>query len=270
MNTIARLFFTFALGVAANLHAAIFESNNLADITPHVNSETLVIFDLDDTVFRAPSMLGNDAWVTYQLNIKVKQGLTYDQATQEILPLYYIIQYFTQLELIDSKTTELFRDLQNKNIKVMALTARSMPLVDRTQQELERMGIFFSKTAPYTHDLALGITHAARYSNGIIFGANNDKGKLLFQFLDTVGYQPKKIIFIDDKSSNVQILERVVESHGIAFVGVRYSHEDVRKTIFDPAVADQLLQEFKERMALSPLKKDPCHDQHTIAASTPA
>jgi hypothetical protein len=241
--------------MTAHLQAVIFESNTIADILPHIEPDTLVVFDLDDTIFRTPSMLGNDAWFSYQVQQKLAQGKTYNEATQEILPLYLVIQFCAKLELVDPLTPQFITDLHNKDIKIMALSTRSLGLVDYTKKELTRLGVCFSEHNPYQHDLKLGLTHAARYTDGILFGANNKKGELLMQFLDIIAYQPKKIIFVNDKHSHLETVEHQVESRGITFVGLRYSAEDARKAAFDPVVADQLLEEFKRNLAIIPLKR---------------
>jgi hypothetical protein len=257
-----------------HLYAVIFDSNNIADITPYIEQDTLVIFDLDDTVFRTASILGNDAWFNYQVQQSTKNGLSFDQAVYAILPLYLVIQYFSQLEIVDPKTPAFIAELQNKNIKVMALSARSLGLCETTKYELLNLGVFFAKNAPSATEFSLGITHKAYYSDGILFGANNNKGQLLLQFLDVINYRPHTVIFIDDKHSHLETIERATQSRGITFIGLRYSAEDEHKASFDPVEADRLLEEFKINLAILPLKeahkKDPCHDQHTITASTPA
>lgn len=263
-----------ALLTATCVHAVIFESNNITDILPYVEQDTLVIFDLDDTIFRTPSMLGNDAWFNYQVETKVQQGFSYNQATQETLPLYMIIQYFSQLEIVDPKTPAFIADLQNKNIKVMALSARSIGLMETTKYELLNLGVFFAKNPPATSEFSLGITHKAYYSDGILFGANNNKGTLLLQFFDDIQYHPNKVVFVDDKRSHLEAIESATQSRGITFVGLRYSAEDGRKASFDPGQAEQLLQEFKINLAIIPFKKtctkEQGHDQTTPACATPA
>lgn len=118
------------------------------------------------------------------------------------------------------------------------------------------MDIYFSVSSPCDHDMDLGVTHAAKYSEGILFGANNDKGKIMLQFFERTGYWPKKIIFLDDKQSHLEPVKKIAEQRGIPFIGLRYCAEDKRKKEFDPVVADQLLNEFKMKLGLAPLKKE--------------
>jgi len=251
--------FSFALSIllsASFLHAEIFESSDTRDILPYITQKTLVVFDLDDTVFHMPSMLGNDAWFQHHVQQELNKGGTYDEATQTVLTTYLLLQYLSELELIDENTAELIADLQKQETFVMALTSRNPALCEHTKKELQRLGIYFSITCPCNQDLDLGITHRARHSEGIIFGANNQKGELLLQFFEIIGYWPEKIIFLNDKRSHLLQVSTKVEPLGIEFIGLRYSKEDERKKEFDPEIAAELLYDFKMKRGLVPLKKE--------------
>jgi len=247
------LFFFLVTCNIAPLKAVIFDSCKTTDILPYITENTVIIFDLDDTVFRMPSMLGNDAWFQHHVDLKRTKGLTYNESTQDVLLTYLLLQYFSELELIDEKTTELITDLQRQQLPVMALTTRCLALAEHTKKELHRLGVHFSFSCPWPHDIDLGITHASKYTDGIIFGANNHKGKLLNQFFEKTDFWPKKVIFLNDKLSNLKPVEEQMEKIGIEFVGLRYAAEDDRKKQFDAQVAESLLYEYKKKLGIVPL-----------------
>ena len=151
----------------------------------------------------------------------------------------------------------------------MALTARSMPLVERTIQELTRLTIDFSVNSLHEYPMKLSVTHVGKYDHGIIFCSNNNKASILFQFLSTIDYHPKQIIFIDDKLSHLVHVEKEVEARGITFVGLRYTGSDTRKKCFDPQAAEQQLVDFKIKLGLAPLKKKEKNEaqQYSCAAA---
>ena len=64
----------------------------------------------------------------------------------------------------------------------------------------------------------------------------------LFYMLDKAGYKPNKIIFIDDKHSNLASVERACIKRKIQFIGIRYSQLDEQVVQFDPKKAEE---EFK-------------------------
>jgi len=138
------LFVLLTLCCTPPLRAVIFDSPDTTDILPYITQETLIVFDLDDTVFRMPCMLGNDAWFQHHVDTKLTKGLTYNESTQEVLLTYLLLQYFSELELIDEKTPELISDLQRQQLPVMALTTRCLALAEHTKKELRRLGVHFT------------------------------------------------------------------------------------------------------------------------------
>ena len=170
--------FLLVLTLASGLQATIFESDDIRDLIPHIDQNTLVIFDIDDTVAQMPQDLGNDTWFYSEAKQLMEDGKSFDDAAQIILPLFFLIHFFSPLEPVNEEIIQLIAELQQRDINVIALTARSRPLAERTKQELNRLGVYFSVSSPYDNDLDLAITHAGKYSGGIIFCANNNKGKI--------------------------------------------------------------------------------------------
>ena len=83
---------------------------------------TLVIFNLDDTLIRTPGMLGSDSWFRYSAKQKMLKGLSFDDAVQIVLPLFFVIHMCTELEMVDPKSRELITKLQQRGQNVLALT----------------------------------------------------------------------------------------------------------------------------------------------------
>jgi len=238
-----------------NIQAILFESDNLSDIHNHTDKNTLVVFDIDDTIMTPKIWPGSSVWLEYEIGRMQKIGFKFEDALYLILPLYFSVHQFTEdmMTPLDN-SPHLIKTLQKNNIKAMALTNRSMPMYEITLRELGFIGIDFTINSLYDQDLPLSITHKAKFSNGIIFCGNNDKGELLFQFLEKIDFVPKKIIFIDDKLKNVTSVQKAVEKRGIEFVGIRFTQiDEIRKT-FDPNEAKNQLATFKRNVGISPLE----------------
>jgi len=240
-----------------NLRAIIFESDKLSEIYKHTNKNTLVIFDIDDTIMTPKIWPGSNTWLEHEIKRIQKKGLEFEDALYLILPLYFSVHQFTEdmMAPLDN-SPKLIKTLQKNNIKTMALTNRSMPMLKITLKELQGIGIDFLKNSLYGQDLELSITHKGRFSEGIIFCGNNDKGELLFQFLEKIGFRPEKIIFIDDKLKNVKSVQVAVEKREIKFVGIRLSVIDEIKKSFDPTEAEKQLSQFKTKLGIAPLQCD--------------
>jgi len=235
-----------------NIHASIFESNTLQSMLQHANQDTLVVFDIDNTIAETHQYLGSDIWLCHKISELESKGFTAEEALSIMLPMYYVIHTFKGMKPIQN-APEIINKLQAMNIKTMALTNRSLLLVDLTIEQLKGMKIDFSKTKLFDKDLELDCTYAAKFLQGIIFCASNDKGKILFCFLNKIGLKPKKIIFIDDKINHVKSVESAAQSNNVEFIGIRFSGTDKTKAGFIPEIADKQMKEFKKNLGLLPL-----------------
>ena len=88
------------------------------------------------------------------------------------------------------------------------------------------------------------------FNLSIIYFTPIIKGKVLTEFLETNHLCPKRIIFIDDKLSNLQSVEHALSDHNIEFNGLEYTAViDQKNTKIDPQVIHQqfltLEQELK-------------------------
>ncbi len=211
----------------------IVESVSITDIYKYIqpdeyNKDLLVIFDIDNTVAKTPTELGSDQWFTAKVEQFQTQGKSLLQAIDLTLPELFHIQFHSWLIPVEKQTISVINDLQSKGVSVIALTARSLELTQRTIEQLSRLGIHFTKTDPYECPLTHGHGHgkAGLYIDGIIFSGNHNKGEMLTSWLNKISYHPKKIIFIDDKLKNLQAVETAVHKRDYPFIGIRYGYED--------------------------------------------
>lgn len=239
----------------------IVESNNIADIfsfiTPdEYNKETLVIFDLDNTLITAPTDLGSDQWV----NTLIKQNIIeLNDARKGVItalaPYWYLQQYIWPVPVTDNSLA-VVNELQNKGVTVIALTARDHYIIYRTREQLERIGFDFTLNCPHKpfHSSA---PRPALYDAGIIFLNGQDKGPVLEEWLHQMDYRPQKMIFIDDKLNNVQSIQHVAEKERIPFIGIRYGYLDERVQHLDMQKVAKEYEQFRanhpERKPLNPI-----------------
>jgi|SaaInlLV_10m_DNA_2_1039722.scaffolds.fasta_scaffold00605_13 hypothetical protein len=168
----------------------------IRDIIDNLDKKTLVVFDVDDTLIRKKKEQGYPS---------ISNGA----------------------DLIHDTTPQLIRDLQEKEVKVIALThnlseKETMNWLDSTQGEImpfyqfrfrqlaqEKIGIDFSGAFPNIEHTYLSIStafstcfHISRHPcfyKGIIFTNTISKGIVLSAFLDQFGSNLNLIIFIDDQ-----------------------------------------------------------------------
>lgn len=217
---------------------SIIETMYVRDILSHIepeemNPRTLVMFDIDNTIIAPKTDLGSDQWFYAMVAHGLKRGLTEQQAVDEILPVYAQIINQTPFYPVEPDTTSVIKELQDKGVSVIALTARSLDLAHRTVEHLHDAEIHFTKTDPHECPIQYGSGKPALYIEGIIFSGNYPKGEVLLGWLNQIHYKPKKIIFIDDKLKNVKSVESAVHKRNIPFVGLRYGYLDERVKKFD-------------------------------------
>lgn len=249
-------FFGIALLFFTQLSALVFKSDTITAITPYVHEGSLVIFDLDDTLIKTPELIGSDTWFTFLTEEQTKKGLTYNEAVEQVLPLYFFVRNIVHVELVEPCAPAFIAHLRQQNIQVMALTSQSLPLIAKTTKEMDRLGIHFFITEASNNIFGLSITHNAKFVNGILFSGNNHKGDTLFQLLDLINAAPSNIIFIDDKESNVKKVESAVEAHGISFIGLHFTGADTWKNEFNQTLANKQLYAFKVNYGLAPRTED--------------
>jgi len=223
----------------------IIESDQLNDIKQYLNQDkTLVVFDLDNTLVAPKLEIGTEQWFNYTLRHMQNKGYKTQDAIDALLPLFFQINQYIPLYLTENIIPELLQSLHEQHIPVISLTARSDILKDCTVKQLSNAGIELPFIGFGEKEIKETFNVPALLWQGIGFCANNDKGMVLFYMLDQVGYRPNKIIFVDDKYSNIAMVARACVEHKVPFVGIRYSRLDERVAQFDLLKGEQQLQEL--------------------------
>jgi hypothetical protein len=234
-----KLFLLMILISFCNTRCLIVESNTVETVLDHISSpDTLVIFDIDNTLAHPAGELSSDEWFCYLVDQKIAEGHDYITAIYYALPAAYYAQFNIGLEPIEFFVPFLLKQLIKHNIATMALTTRSLFVSERTLEELEDINIQFLLPNISQDNLVLHMPYPCFYSQSILFTGNNDKGQALLCFLQLMNYFPKKIIFIDDKMKYLLSVEKALEPYDISFVGIRYSGCDERVGQFNAKNAE--------------------------------
>lgn len=154
------------------------------EIIPYITPNSLVIFDIDNTVVTAH----------------------YDHA------------HPTEPELPD-----LIRNIQIFGSYPMALTARAFFLADYTRNQLKSIGVDFNLNPPYPFSINFkdstyytqGVFYGGPFSN---------KGDRLVTFLKVTNLMPSRIIFVDNTNSNVNDVENSLGSSNFEHFSFHYEN----------------------------------------------
>jgi phosphoserine phosphatase len=239
MKIVKRIALAAGLLLSLQSFAEIRETATMADVAKAITPGTLVVFDLDNTVLEASQTLGTDQFFSYLVARGKAAGLNAQDAKNLALELSTPIQPVTSVRLVENLTRDLVQALQENDYTTIALTARPGAWADGTLHQVESLGINFSITAPRISRNDLSDSSGGLYRDGVIFLAPGyEKGPTLMKFIERAGLKPEKIVFIDDKKSNVESVDAALTAAGIPNIEFRYGAADRRVANFSSEIAE--------------------------------
>lgn len=208
-----------------NLHCADSKSPNYSNIIIKINSfmdienillnieqETLLIFDIDETLIEAANMICRPQFLDKFLELQDKyfKNFNLSQKCKEFLDKKILIEPYIK-DIIDH--------LQKKHIPIIGLTTRNVTrekandMLKLTYNCLNDLGINFNNLSIENFDIVDYKNSGAtpKFYNGIIFTDATSKGYALYSFLYHTGIKLKKIIFIDDIYKNLLDVKNMIE-----------------------------------------------------------
>ncbi len=212
----------------------------------YLDGETLVAFDLDDT------LINSDSGMFYLLYRKLEDFATTHtdfikklrQSFNQLDPEKNMAEYynifasavFSKTEFIPTEniTIETIKNLQAKNLKVIGLTASNAGkygFVENMQiwrdSLLKKIGLDFSSSFNIQEiefdNLKKVFGFYPVYYKGVLSAARNPKSKVLIEFFNRINWRPKKLIFVDDSHSNCLDVDKEMSDLGIKTTCFWYS-----------------------------------------------
>ncbi len=239
--------FAIAAFLAANIaQAKIVDAPTTADALAHVNKDTLLIFDLDNTVIMPTQMLGGEEWFDARVTHLVTHGTKQADAIKQALTEWNAIQTATDVVAVEADAPRLIALHQQAGTKTMGLTARPADLMAVTHKQMAKIKIQLGKSTISSAPFTVKGRDDAPFDTGIVFvGTSNKKGDILAKVLDKLALKPKKIVFVDNKLHHVQDVETALAGRGIEYVGCHLRASDAKIAAFDPEIAAVQFEYFK-------------------------
>jgi hypothetical protein len=226
------------------LFSEIYEIKQIHEIHIHLHQDQLVIFDIDNTLMEPIQQLGSDQWFRYRIKEHQNKGMDYASALERTLPEWTAIQNITRVKPVEQNTAKCVHELQTKKYSVMGLTTRGLGIATRTVEQLMTIGIDLSITAPATEEKFFMNDGGVLFRKGILFTAGTHKGKALKKFLNLIKFQPKSMLFINDKMENLKEVEMMCTEEHIPFTGLRYGFLDEKIKKFRKDLVDVQFDHF--------------------------
>ena len=200
---------------------------------PHLDENSLVIFDRDDTLLRGQLAVSKDkniydAFMTYWHQLYSENNSPAERSA--------ILALIDNLgpELIDQQAPEIINRLQNAGVKVMVLTGGihgkstlGVPVEDLSTAALKKVGIDVSRSFPtlqrtFLETLSHDGTHPL-FKDGTLFTNFCPKGDTLEAFFNAIGWYPNHIILVDDNAAYVEAVAETARKFNIPFLGLVYT-----------------------------------------------
>jgi len=214
--------------------AEIIETTDFSTVESHLataDQNTLVIFDIDEVIIET-----TDAILKPQHKpqfLKFEEELLERTSKEKVLYLRSIIFEEQSIRLVQDKILDTFNNLKSRNINIIAITyiptgprGRIAKFEDWGLSRLSKFGIDFRKfnnLKDHTFSEIPAKNGVPLTKNGVTFTALATKGVLLDAVLKQNNIKPKKVIFIDDKLSNLQSVETTCKNLNIPFTGIQYT-----------------------------------------------
>lgn len=224
-------------------------SSQIEEFTQALPKErVLVAFDIDMTLTHSENPAAQYQTIKKYADIfkKTLEGLSPEQKD---LMLTTVVTKHPQ-QLVEEKTSEIIRNLQDEGFKTIALTASltgdfTQPndkFTYKRRDDLKRLGIDFSKSFK-NRATVVTFTKFQEYAQGYPMfyhgvlcanGENNGigKGPVLDAFLKQIrsskdnrqGYIPNVIIMVDDRKKNLENVQKYLDAHypDLKFLGIEY------------------------------------------------
>lgn len=227
--------------------SSIYTIESLQQIQVTQPDNTIFFFDLDDTIFDFPYMLGSKAWRRYIVEATKKFNTS--KNWHDIFS--YLLAQRYRIQAVEPITSQFVKELQKKGYIVCGLTSRERKQWYKTPQEgvdevtsnqLNSIDIHFDNEHLKNHYPYLASDSG--YFNGTFFAHLDPKGEYLLHLFKNASDLPKKVIFIDDKSTQVESVAKALTELGIENECYFYSATDEKAKRFNPLIANIQLYYF--------------------------
>ena len=225
----------------------VVEIQSFSEISPEQPGQTLFLFDIDDTLFDSPYMLGSKAWREYIA--KAVKEIDPNEKWQDIFS--YTLGKDYPVVLVETMASPFIRDLQDRGYIVCGFTSREPHAwygtpqkgIDAfTREQLRSVDIIFDNKS--LEDAYPQLSKAPECFEGIFFAKPKDK--YLFNLLENAPERPTKVVFVDDKASQVRAVAEALNALAIPYECYIYSATDKKAKAFNPLIANIQLYYFYE------------------------
>jgi len=218
---------------------------------------TLVIFDIDDTLLEAVNFVGSGKWYKWQRGRVVYNPmgkLVSVNKNQQFHCMFRTLGTLFEVgstKLTQSDAVEIFN--QFKDYDLMILTARTAKYRVATERELAKHGIFLASKQFSIVNTRLDFqfndtkrTARVTYDKGIVMSSGLNKGLVLKTVLEQANKTYKHIYFIDDSAKNVKQMEEEWQDNASIIKIFHYTKVDKMVSDKEMSESDEAKQHYHQ------------------------
>ena len=216
------------------------------------SSETLIVYDIDNTLLKTSNEFGSDQWFNWQSKqVEASSSNALAKSFNELIEVQNQVFTLGKTQLVENEIIGILDYFKKNKISMIALTSRSPSMRDVTFRELARHQISFDSTKIgldlFPEFIISNPNQNALYQAGVFMTSGMNKGEMIKYLLAKFNSKFANIIFIDDHERHTNRVYEALAPMGINIDTFRYGHEDENVQTFnlsDKVLSIKLGQEF--------------------------
>lgn len=207
MKLFNKLFLFLLIAAANTTHAIVIESKDMRDIVDYVTNDTLLFFDIDSTLIDRKKSEGSGKlikayWSGSQKKPSVSGVPNFVQKQKPVTPMQKI-------------TASLIADFQQEGVMVLGLTARSPSWIDAANEDKTAMQLLCININFRETDYPSSLKQMDSFKRGIIYTRGQLKGPFALECLDSIEWEPKQVVFVDNRKDQCESVDAAMAERGI-------------------------------------------------------
>ncbi len=225
------VFITIAFYGAA--HVQVIE--NLHQVLPLVNSKSIVIFDLHQSLICSEQMLGREEAFNEAVQIEIENGFSKNEALERISSRYNLWQQFIDVKLIEENTPAVLNAIHQKQALTLACSTKNKVMSGIFNLQLKSVNLDLSNPFTQNNDF---IGRSASLCHHILFLPFENPSEFLAHWLYQYQSYFEQVIYISTNQNELDQLHAQFLDHPLTFTGLYYQ---TKTESFDSQIA--LIQE---------------------------
>lgn len=237
---------------------SIIKIKSIIKVLDFINKDTLMLWDIDNTIMQPIDIAGSDSWFSYRFSEIQKKEKDKNIAISQLLDEQYLSWQENKFTPIEDSSVAVVCATQEIAKHTISVTARGILCCYNTIHWLRKLGIslmdkkFTNCIIPTEkkdrYDNLFFSGHPG-FAHGIMFCGGMDEGMLIEKLFKIYpDLKSNDIVFVNDTKSRLEEVQRYCLKNNIKYTGLHYTYgkprdakfvktmkeiEKVRKEVFD-------------------------------------